>query len=163
MSQPTTQAAADIRAAYKRNGWSSRQISVRADCYSMGSSIDIALKDGSIPLHKVKAIAQGKERIDRCEMTGEILNGGNRYVHVTLTDEARELKARRYIEAVERAIALLNDPSDGVLQPIIKGYYVGRGDCQEFALWGDLHIAQCRDAESVAYSLAVKVEEGPKY
>src|SRR3990172_189848 len=112
MSGTTTDAAAEIRAAYKARGWTDRQIGVRANYFSLGSSIDITIKDGQIPVHEAKKIAEGKERISRCEMTGEILGGGNRYVSVSVSQAAQQLKARRYIEAVEAAIDKLPE-NDG--------------------------------------------------
>jgi hypothetical protein len=80
--------AAQIRAAYKRHGWSSKDISVRARSYSMGSSIDVVVKRPGIPLAVVKGIAETCEKIDRCEITGEILSGGNRFVSVTVDWQA---------------------------------------------------------------------------
>jgi hypothetical protein len=156
------QSAAKIRAAYKAQGWTPRQISVRADSYSMGSAVRIRVKDGSIPLHLAKSIAEPEEHIRR-DGFGEILAGGNRYIDVSLTEEARELKARRYIEAVERAAALLNDPHDGVLQPIIKGYHIGHDLNGFLALWGETsHLAACTTAEGIALSLALAIEEGKR-
>lgn len=76
------QDAAAIRKAFKAKGWTSRDISVRSDSYSMGSSIDIKVKRRGIDLATVKAIAETFERVRRCELTGETLSGGNRFVSV---------------------------------------------------------------------------------
>ena len=105
----TTDHAAEIRAALKAKGWSSRKISVRADYYSMGSSIDITIKDVSIPLNVVKAIAEDHERIDRCQFSGEILAGCNRYVHVRYDYDVLKAAAQPYIPAVEAALAKVHD------------------------------------------------------
>lgn len=159
MYESATEAAASVRAAFKARGWTSRQVSVRSEYFSMGSAINVTLKDGSIPFHVVKAVAEGKEKIDR-DGFGEILSGCNRYVSVTVTPVAAQVKSRRYVQAVERAVALLNDPPDGILQPIIKGYYVGRdAHGMNLTLWGDSFIIQRQTAEEIAYHLAVYLEQ----
>lgn len=78
-----TEAAALIRAALKARGWSSRKVSVRAESYSMGSSLHVVIKDASVPLLEVKAIAEEHERISYDSCSGEILSGGNRFVNVS--------------------------------------------------------------------------------
>ena len=157
--ETVTEAAASVRAAFKAHGWTSRQVSVRADSYSMGSAIRITVKDGSIPLHLIKSVAEGKEHIRR-DGWGEILSGGNRYVTVSLSREAIELKARRYVEAVEKAIERLKGASFSTLEPIACGYLLGRGEYGDrLALWGDSHIVERSTPEDIAFSLAVQVEE----
>jgi hypothetical protein len=53
---------------------------VRSSNYSMGSSIRVSWMDGPM-VSEVDAIAGGYESIRRDEGSGEILSGGNRYVH----------------------------------------------------------------------------------
>jgi|GEM_PF-2015960 len=53
---------------------------VRSSNYSMGSSIRVSWIDGPM-VSEVEAIASGYESIRRDEGSGEILSGGNRYVH----------------------------------------------------------------------------------
>lgn len=53
---------------------------VRSSNYSMGSSIRVSWIDGPT-VAEVDAIASGYESIRRDEGSGEILSGGNRYVH----------------------------------------------------------------------------------
>lgn len=83
----TTDAAAAIRSELKTLGITSRQVSVRTDSYSLGSSIDIRIKDASVPLSVVREVAERFEEVRRCEVTGEILSGGNRFVDVAYTSE----------------------------------------------------------------------------
>lgn len=93
------EAARLIRTALKsRHGWTSRQVSVRSDSFSMGSSIDIKIKAPGISIAAVQEIAREQESISRCEITGEILSSGNRYVSVELDwglvrDEGKKLVA----------------------------------------------------------------------
>jgi hypothetical protein len=114
----TTEHAAQIRAALKAKGWNSRKVSVRADSFSMGSSIDVTIRDITIPLSVVKDIAEAHERIDRCSVTGDILSGCNRYIHVRYDYKVVEDAAKAYLPAVEAAFAQVRDnyliPVEGV-------------------------------------------------
>ena len=72
-----------IRAELKRrHGYTSRQVSVRKDSYSMGATIYVTIKDASIKLSDVEAVASAFGTVRRCEVTGEILGGGNTYLAV---------------------------------------------------------------------------------
>jgi len=91
------QDAAKIRTELKsRYGWTSRQISVKSDTFSMGSSIDVTIKATGIKLADVKAIAEQFDRVRRCEVTGDILGGGNRYVNVQFDWEFLGTLAKRF-------------------------------------------------------------------
>jgi hypothetical protein len=135
-TKTTTDHAAEIRAELKRaHGWTSRQVSVRAEYFSMGSSIDIVVKDPAVPLPTVKAIAARAESIRRCEITGEILSGGNRYVSVTYSHAALDAIATRYTDAVQRAVDAVEIGSNR-LQPV-EGtpFLVGRPHSYPITLW----------------------------
>lgn len=123
----TTERAAEIRKALKEHGWNSRKVSVKSDYFSMGSSIDVVIKDADVDLETVEKIANEHESISRCEITGEILSGGNRYVSVRYSNEALEARKAPHREAVEAAAALLTDPEDNSLYDV-EGteYMVGR-------------------------------------
>ena len=103
----TTESAAEIRAAYKLKGWSSRMVSVRTEYFSMGSAIQVTIKSPEVNEAEAKRIAEGAERIHRCEITGEILGGGNRYVSVDHSEGCREIMARRFLGALNDALAEL--------------------------------------------------------
>ena len=124
----TAQHSKEIRQELKRrHGWNSRQVSVITDTYSMGSSIRIAIKNPGVPISKVKAVADEHERIDR-DGWGNILSGGNRFVFVDYSYEARQELGRPYVAELE---ALPVEPNGGTLYPV-KGRlskplaYVGR-------------------------------------
>lgn len=106
----STEAAAKIRAALKAHdsSWNSRKISVKADNYSMGSSVDVTIKDPAIPLEVVKQVAQQHEHVRRCEVTHEILSGGNTYVSVRYSDEATKIISAPWVEPLRAAIAELD-------------------------------------------------------
>jgi|DEB19_MinimDraft_2_1074335.scaffolds.fasta_scaffold00279_16 hypothetical protein len=107
MSSKYTSAAEDaitIRQAFKLAGI---KASVRSEQYSGGSSIHVRVKKGSV--QEAKAIAQKCEKISRCKASGEILNGGNRYVSVsaseTLLDEIMQIIWNAGAEAVRDAFS----------------------------------------------------------
>ncbi len=113
-----TQEAAAIRQELKKRfGWGSRQISVRADHFSMGSAVDVTIKDASISINIVEAIAKDKgERIHRCEITGDILGGGNTYIHVNYTEEAKAEIGAPYFDALKAAVEAAQN--SGGIEPI---------------------------------------------
>lgn len=117
MSMSTTERAAAIRSALKsQHGWTSRQVSVRAQYYSMGSSINVRVNDPDVSIERVEEIANAHERIDR-DQFGEILGGGNLFVHVSYSSEAREQLGARYADAVAAAVATLT-PGTNSLAPV---------------------------------------------
>lgn len=79
----TKQAAADLRNAYKAKGWTARMISVRTEYFSMGSAVNVSVKDAAVDFDEAERLAHEIcESISRCEITGDILGGGNTYVSV---------------------------------------------------------------------------------
>ena len=80
------ESAALIRKALKAAGIPTRAVSVRAETYSMGSSIHVRIKADGIDFATVEKIAKSQERVRHDEMTGEILCGGNRFVDVEVDD-----------------------------------------------------------------------------
>lgn len=79
----TADHAKQIRTTLKKeHGWTGQDVSVRTHNYSMGSSIYVTIKKRGIDKLLVEKIAKGHERISRCEYSGEILSGGNRFVSV---------------------------------------------------------------------------------
>lgn len=80
---PTAEVAKELRLALKTElGLGPREVSVRTDNYSLGSSIDVTIKVPGILKDKVEEIAKRFARIQYDHATGEILCGGNRNVHV---------------------------------------------------------------------------------
>lgn len=73
-------AAKQIRTELKALGYSSKQVSVRSDSYSMDSSICVRVLSANVDMAKVKEIATAQQSVRHCETTGEILSGGNRFV-----------------------------------------------------------------------------------
>ena len=111
----TTERAQGIRNGLKRAGIPSRAVSVRSSSFSMGSSIDISVKDISVRLDIVKAIAQQHEDVRRDEYTGEILGGGNRYVSVSYDSDALRSASDAYLPEAEKIVARC---TPGTFEPI---------------------------------------------
>jgi len=110
MTITTTQAAAAIRKDLKGHGWSGRKVSIRAEYYSLGSSIRVVIKDAGVDVGLVKSIAEAHEIIHRDERTGEILGGGNRFVDVSVSSACRAELAAPYLDQLRQAVAKL-DPA----------------------------------------------------
>lgn len=138
MSIGTTERAAMIRAELKaKHKWSGRDVSVKADHFSMGSAIRISIKNPAVPLQAVKDIALEHESISRDD-SGEILSGGNRYVDIGYSSEAREALAAQHLPAVQAAAEKLQ-AEPGYLFPVEgSGFLLGAGHHglgYGFALW----------------------------
>lgn len=159
MTGTTTEAAAEIRAELKRLGWSGRDVSVKASYFSMGSSIDIRIKNPDVPSRKVKAAAEAHQQISRCEMTGEILSGGNQYVSVQYSREAMEVIGARHLLAVNEAAGKLNGAEYGVSIPIAgTPFYLGRMGQFCWEIWSaDSFVAQFCSLVDVAQHVGVQL------
>ena len=74
-----TKAAAEIRSSLKKVlGYTNRQVSVKArDC-----AVWVKAKVAGLDLQKIYDIAIKYKSVDYCEITGEILSGGNTFVFV---------------------------------------------------------------------------------
>lgn len=133
-SLSTTDRAAAIRAALKARHISSRQVSIRAEYFSMGSAIRVSIKDAAVPLALVKAIAEDHESIRRCEMTGDILSGGNRYVTVSYAQSALERFRQVWIDRVTAAAARVTE--NYLIEIDATPFLIGK-DPAGYTLWRD--------------------------
>jgi hypothetical protein len=149
-SLATADKAALIRAALKKqHGWTSRQVSVRSDVYSMGSTLRIKIKSADVSITAVRMIAGQFEKVARCEVTGDILSGGNTYLDVEYDHDVVEPIALR-IEA-----KLLNEDTVEVL-----GYRVFCSDprMEEWRAWSpndEVKDQLCRGKRFMARTLAI--------
>ena len=161
----TTDRAVQIRAAYKTKGWSSRDISVRAEYYSMGSSLHVRIKNPAVPLAVVEAIANEHESISR-DQFGDILSGGNTYVHVGYSSEASAALAARVLPALQAAEVELMQADDNSLIPVagtpFKLGFGGNhyGSRNGRSLWKDGHIQSANSIEYLATTAAIQMQGG---
>jgi len=156
----TTGRAAQIRAALKAKGWTSRDVSVRAHLYSMGSSIYVEIKNPTVPLSPVERIANAHESIDR-DQFGDILSGGNRFVSVRYSHEAHEALSKRTIAELVAASMDLAAASENSLIPIgATGYLLGRDhNGHGFSLWRDGHLQSAYELDTLAAHLAMRMQD----
>ena len=82
----TEQKMKAIREELKELGFSNRQIAVKKSYCTYDVSIDIffKFKPSDKLFKKVESIARKYKEIDYCEVSGEILGGGNTYVNVSI-------------------------------------------------------------------------------
>lgn len=85
----TKEMAQVLREELKKAGYNNRKLSIKSGYCGYSSHIDITIKfeiEGNPreneEVIKIKNIAQKFRQIDRCDVTGEILEGGNTYVNL---------------------------------------------------------------------------------
>jgi len=94
----------EIRKQMKKElGYNAKQVSVG----SKNGNCTFTIRDAKVNKGKVKEFANNFEKIDRCQMTGEILLGGNTFVNVYSTDEVKNVWAAKYIDTIKAAVAKL--------------------------------------------------------
>lgn len=97
-------------------------MSVRAN----NDSLRVTIKDPSVSRRHVQTLAREYESIQRCEITGDILCGGNRYVSVQHSRDAMHALTAIWTPAVERAAAKLPGYSSSLIRVERTPYYLGR-------------------------------------
>lgn len=132
----TTDHAAQLRAALKAKGITSKMVSVRSESFSMGSAIRVTVKDPAVSIALVNELAKDHERIDRCAHTGEILSGCNRYVTVSVSAAVEQFHQAAWLPKVEAALAQIAETDDNRLMPV-EGteFLVGRNRRGGLSLW----------------------------
>jgi len=136
----TTEKTAAIRTQLKAHGWSSRKVSVRAERCTYSSSIEVRIKDPEVNIDIVRDVVDQYESVRRCEVTHEILSGGNTFTHVSYTREAREALAGPHVEALRAAMAKVDELSDSTLVEVdgTEGKVsVGKDGVGGYRLWTD--------------------------
>lgn len=150
-----------LRAAYKRRGWTRTAISVRNDSYSMGSSMRVEIKRADLVTDYAEAerLANAGERISRCEMTGEILSGGNRFVSFGFSSDALAMIAAPFLAASE--VAMEKAEGEERYLTAVEGtdFSVKVEGC-DVNIWGDTSLAfTIYKHEGVAKSVAERIGE----
>lgn len=124
-----------IRTLLKENGYSNRLISVRVQPAGYSTSIRVTIKDLSIPIDKILTLVTPFKSIAYCEVTQEVLEGGNTYLNVDydydiLMDKQEELlpkaqKLWQYVLAFSThsviKIAETTDHNIHVIPPVHTG------------------------------------------
>lgn len=155
-----TEKAAKIRATYKRLGWTSRDVSVRARTFSMGEDVRVEIKSPRVDYLQAKKIAEGEEEIAR-DQFGEILSGGNTYVNVSLSREVGLHIVHKYLDILNKAAEKL-DPKDPNMLALIEGlpgkWWLGLQDYgRGFKLWrDDSFVCGRMDLEGIALEIGTE-------
>jgi hypothetical protein len=92
-----------IRAELKALGYNSRQVSVTNRRGGYGDSMRIKIKD-YVNINVVEAIAEKYEHVRYCEYSGEILAGGNTFIHVEYDWEWLRDERQQYATVAEKII-----------------------------------------------------------
>lgn len=100
----TAQQAAQIRKSFKAEGI---KAAVRTHNYSGGSSIYVRVISGNFD--RAKQIANVARNVSYCEVTGEILSGGNTFVFVDWHDDAIDAKVAEVKSMVGDSIESLSN------------------------------------------------------
>ncbi len=155
----TTDHAAEIRAGLKAAG-------IKASVRCSRGSIDIRVNTGSVAA--ARALAQGHEQVSRCERTGEILCGGNRFVSVCASDTLVAALAAPIADAVAAAFALVAKGAAGsTIEPVAGTAYglAWNPNYSSVMVWrlghgAAIHGCIVRDAACAAQCIATCLADG---
>ena len=78
----STEKAKAIRTALKEAGFNQKQISVKKQFGVCSVAFNVTIRDANIDKSTIENIVNKFKSIDRDEITGEILAGGNDYVFI---------------------------------------------------------------------------------
>lgn len=115
------EAAKEVRAALKAKGWNRTKVSVRCSNYAGGSSLHVEILSPEVDEAEVQRVAKGEEHVRYCEASGEILSGGNRYVHVGHSRECRAAMGAPHVPDIQIAIRELQGQPKGTLEQVVPG------------------------------------------
>ena len=133
-----------LRTAYKKRGWTRTAIAVRNSSYSMGSSMRVEIKRPDLVTDYAEAerLANAGERVRRCEFSGEILSGGNRYVYFDFSDDALAMIAAPFLAASTAAMEKAEaEERDGYLTAVEGTDFHVQIDGWDVKIWGDSTLA----------------------
>ena len=149
-----------LRAAYKKRGWNQTAISVRNHSYSMGSRMNVEIKRPDLVKDYAEAarLANAAESIRRCEMMGEILSGGNRYVSFEFSSEALEKIAAPFLAASLAALEKAAAGEESDIHEIAGTAFSLNVDGYDVKIWGESACEFCLNKhEGVAQSVAQRI------
>lgn len=101
--------SAAIRAEIKKLGYNSRQVSVRSGFCGYSDYTHITIKDAKADIKEIEKACKKFQSVDYDSATGEILAGGNTYIHVQYDYDAISKATEANIEKAE---SLVNDIDD---------------------------------------------------
>jgi hypothetical protein len=94
----------ELRKELKEHGYSNRKVSVTCSYGGYSERIDVTIKDLSIPIKEIKEIANKYKSISDCEVTHEILEGGNTYIFVKYDYDTLSNAIKKKIPEAEKIL-----------------------------------------------------------
>lgn len=135
--------AKEIRDALKREGITSKQVSVKENHCNYSYSFTATIRDGNVSEAQVRDICAKFAHAETDERTGEILEGGNVYINVWRDDVRHPVDGSEYLDAVKAAIAKIT--AEGKIIKICDGWTIFRD--------GDFYICKNRENSKIDYFL----------
>ena len=118
--------AKQIRKSYKDIGLTSKDVSVKSSSYSMGRSISVKAKSPEAikRLEELKDIADSYKVIRRDYYTGDILNGGNTYIHCEIDFRVQNKLEEMIFSIMEEAREEATSKPDGYAEIESLGFSI---------------------------------------
>ena len=105
--------AKDVKKVLRENNIDTKNISVRSKIVGYDSSINVTLKDLSLPKHRIQKILDKEfSSISYDERCGEILSGGNTFVFVDFDYNLLENAIEEKIPLATKLVEELNSKDD---------------------------------------------------
>ena len=121
--------AKELRAILKKEmGVNAKQVSVKSSCCGYSDKLDIKIKDLTVNKNKVEELANTFDKVDRCEASGEILQGGNTYVFV-------EFDWETVSEAKDEFIGVANEVIEKCKSDQDIGFTISTKDDMQLIYW----------------------------
>lgn len=114
----------------KDKGFDTKGISVRGRYAGYSDALDVVVKDPNIDVAKIRKLLQKHESYER-DASGEILQGGNRYIHVQYDYNAFD-KVKEEGKADAENLMKQADTSRGNGIELVKGVYLFKDDGRYF-------------------------------
>lgn len=67
--------------------YNQRMVSVKENPCGLSYSFTFTIRDPKVDLLRLAEFVNPSQSVDKCRVTGEILSGGNTYVHITMTND----------------------------------------------------------------------------
>lgn len=127
------------RAALTAAGFTGKQVTVLQERCTYSTALRFTVRDPSVALDRAREVAETFESIRRCEVSGEILSGGNTFVHVVHSESARAALAAPLVVAVTDACARsAAEPGPTIFRVEGTAWGVGRERAGQWARLWDL-------------------------
>jgi len=114
---------AQLRALLKTEQYNAAKVSVSGKSCGTSRSLTVTIRHPDVDYWTVKAMASTSRRVDICQASNDILEGGNSYVSVEIAPDVAELWTAVYLSEVCHTLIKLQ-PDDSLTIP--KGRFMLR-------------------------------------